>query len=694
MNDRNDQNRFHFQEIELLPAQDSASIKESENREDDADSSTSDTDTARDDQRRAYPSNERGFDAGAKAAPMAFATPEEYAEYWKDFDGLTADLRSDWLLEYMRRAWTALSGRVRSDLTEHEIQQALSEHHEDLVAAWVGTVEQPGPLLALALGGMAAADRTLETGRAAKPPAAKASLLVDWNLLASEALEWAQRYSYKLIKDIDQQTVTAVSNAVSTAIAQGIGIEALTRDLNDIFNDERRARLIAQTEAIRAYNQGAFARWDKAGVTEATWRTVNDSNVCDLCKRLNGQTAKISEGWFDSETDKTYYDSAHVQCRCFRQPVVSAQPFDTSTISDLLGKADETIKLRNDGEFKWEPVGPAPVPKPKPAPKPKPEQKEIKPQPVPALSYKEVLKQREADLRKVKADQKAREQKLRDETDKRVREIWDKKSDLTLKRDALGDSIDDLDRQISSERDKVKQTELMAKRTKLVDEYLDLSDKTRQQLDEMDKQVTALRVNRDEALSKLDTGQKRSAPTFVVKSPAIKKDVTLQSSLDAGQQWLSRIFNGDRFNKQQLEINVERTSKKRSFFKPGEATIAMSKGEFTAVVIHEWGHAIEDGDPELHRRCIEFLESRAESLKPVTLRKLTGNKSYASHEVAYKDKFPDPYVGKVYQNSAGEYYATEILSMGLEAMYKDPVKFEQEDPEYYDFILAITRGYF
>ncbi len=70
---------------------------------------------------------------------------------------------------------------------------------------------------------------------------------------------------------------------------------------------------------------------------------------------------------------------------------------------------------------------------------------------------------------------------------------------------------------------------------------------------------------------------------------------------------------------------------------------------------------------------------------------ITGNSTYRADEIAIKDDFSDPYIGKVYKDSKGNQTATEILSMGLQFMYEDAVTFSIRDPEYFNFILSILR---
>ena len=56
------------------------------------------------------------------------------------------------------------------------------------------------------------------------------------------------------------------------------------------------------------------------------------------------------------------------------------------------------------------------------------------------------------------------------------------------------------------------------------------------------------------------------------------------------------------------------------------------------------------------------------------------------------DKFIDPYMGKQYKKADGSYYATEVVSMGLEYMHSAPATLAMKDPEYFDFIFNLARG--
>ena len=125
--------------------------------------------------------------------------------------------------------------------------------------------------------------------------------------------------------------------------------------------------------------------------------------------------------------------------------------------------------------------------------------------------------------------------------------------------------------------------------------------------------------------------------------------------------------------------------------------------------VHEYAHFIEEHIPHAHRRCQQFLKMRCErdpDAQIVRLNDIVSGGRYGSDEVCIADKFFKPYCGKLYDykkgedgkpklNAAGDGYdvsATEILSMGLEKVFRDPKGFYDKDREYFDFIVNLLQG--
>lgn len=114
-------------------------------------------------------------------------------------------------------------------------------------------------------------------------------------------------------------------------------------------------------------------------------------------------------------------------------------------------------------------------------------------------------------------------------------------------------------------------------------------------------------------------------------------------------------------------------------------TAFLSKSDLQRVVIHELGHTLENNDPIIKAQVRDFYNRRTQGERVESLAQITG-KAYGLQEVTKKDKFIAPYMGKVYYTGH-----TEILSMGLELFYTDPLRFAREDPEMFDFIYSVVR---
>jgi hypothetical protein len=124
----------------------------------------------------------------------------------------------------------------------------------------------------------------------------------------------------------------------------------------------------------------------------------------------------------------------------------------------------------------------------------------------------------------------------------------------------------------------------------------------------------------------------------------------------------------------------------RSFY--GRGSIYMADKAPVEVVVHEAAHWLEESDPKIHAKVQKFFESRTAGEKWQKLSELTGNSNYGDNEVAKPDKWPRPYMGKKTNSDKN----SEILSMGMEMMYRDPVGFAKKDPEYFAFIHNTLRG--
>lgn len=140
----------------------------------------------------------------------------------------------------------------------------------------------------------------------------------------------------------------------------------------------------------------------------------------------------------------------------------------------------------------------------------------------------------------------------------------------------------------------------------------------------------------------------------------------------------------------------------------------------TETFIHEFGHHLETYVPGIKEAAIDFLFYRLgqsveflHKMAPRKLKEVIGP-GYDGNEQGYQDEFykyfkkEGYYVGKIY-GTVRTYYNreedsyefaiqpedvrdTEIISMGLEALYRDPIGFFHHDLEYFIFMIGICTG--
>lgn len=114
------------------------------------------------------------------------------------------------------------------------------------------------------------------------------------------------------------------------------------------------------------------------------------------------------------------------------------------------------------------------------------------------------------------------------------------------------------------------------------------------------------------------------------------------------------------------------------------------------IFAHELCHFIEDKFPQVKEKSVKFLKKRSGNEIAKSLKKLT-NLKYRKDEIAFEDswvaKGGDVYSGKYYTDpQLGDYFATEVLSMGIQRFLTSPARFFRQDPEYFEFVLMQLQG--
>lgn len=147
-----------------------------------------------------------------------------------------------------------------------------------------------------------------------------------------------------------------------------------------------------------------------------------------------------------------------------------------------------------------------------------------------------------------------------------------------------------------------------------------------------------------------------------------------------------------------LGLHIVKDNSIRAFQVDGN--IKISDQHAPSVVAHELAHAIEFSNPDVLRKSAAFLYDRGEGKAAKPLSKLEPGVKYSPSEKALEDKWAEKggraYIGKVYvrgyhpnmtrDNFVSNIQGSEILSMGIQRMLENPVRFRQQDPDYFNFI--------
>jgi hypothetical protein len=130
------------------------------------------------------------------------------------------------------------------------------------------------------------------------------------------------------------------------------------------------------------------------------------------------------------------------------------------------------------------------------------------------------------------------------------------------------------------------------------------------------------------------------------------------------------------------------TRNTRSMASPSQGKVYVGSSFGKRTLFHELAHLLE-ADKKVTGSAYAFLNKRRESDTKFSLKSLTGNFGYRSDEIAYKDTWFDPYVGKYYRHDT-----TEVYSMGMQ-MLSSPellLSLHEKDPEHLSMMLGLCAS--
>lgn len=161
---------------------------------------------------------------------------------------------------------------------------------------------------------------------------------------------------------------------------------------------------------------------------------------------------------------------------------------------------------------------------------------------------------------------------------------------------------------------------------------------------------------------------------------------TMESTWRAGIDWFRNLSSSNPlFERIPAKVGMMEKDGGRAFCTGRNPKL--SANSHASTVVHELGHSLEFADPVIHNQAVKFLNRRTRNETPRKLKDIHPRSDYDDGEIATVDKFMSPYMGKRYSADS----STEIVSMGLQYFFEDPVSFAKKDPDYFDFIYALMR---
>lgn len=197
-------------------------------------------------------------------------------------------------------------------------QQKLQGAAKDLLkllesAGWIKVTQDMNQAITLGLG-----QALLAGGRRAEKDT---NIVMGWTQHDPAAQEFLRKYSFELVKGINDVTRERMRQSLLSGIQSGLNQDAMTLEIEKVIKDKNRSATIANTEVVRAYNVGRKEAMERTGL-KYTWEWLdNQPDSCEICQELHGKEAARSgknKGLFYSKVLGIWIANppVHPHCRC------------------------------------------------------------------------------------------------------------------------------------------------------------------------------------------------------------------------------------------------------------------------------------------------------------------------------------------------------------------------------------------
>jgi SPP1 gp7 family putative phage head morphogenesis protein len=490
--------------------------------------------------------------------------------------------------------------------------------------------------------------------------------------IAIEAVASSAKNSYERLKRHGDTFADTATNIISMGIAQGWGVRRIIQPIQQQLGiTKERALMIVRTESIAAYTDASEQRYRDADIESFLWIAIGDTRTCSYCLARNLQVFKLGDT----------RPPIHPSDRCTVAPW--EDKWKERGLIDLNYLADKRQQALSEAQVSPN-YGLAPFEKAagmKEAPKPiytpigidrvlpssivgAPNRVISSPPPTKVRKPKVAPINYEIDT----SDHKALINLGGEFYQRNYKDI----NDIKVKK--LQDELVELGAKIQLELDKKGVAS-----DRLTKEF---AEKENTLFKAFDRSLTSER----KAMGKLrEAIIAQNGNSFAASMRAENLEYSpflLDNDISRYKATFAEFFTltgGKGSNSLQ---NVYYSDDRAYATKGGDINVGDGS---KASLFHEAGHHVEFESKKLNQAFNAWMQSRAESNKPEMLSKLTGISGFDDSEVAIKDKFIDPYVGKIYSDRS-----TEVLSMGLEHFTNvtDMIKLRSRDPEHFNLTLG------
>lgn len=172
------------------------------------------------------------------------------------------------------------------------------------------------------------------------------------------------------------------------------------------------------------------------------------------------------------------------------------------------------------------------------------------------------------------------------------------------------------------------------------------------------------------------------------------------AAIVAGREWLEKVTAADASLPKGLRVDHARVrgANNRAFYDPSHRKAWIADADTPEIVVHEMGHALEHQLPGVGAQAMEFVAHRTEGESLQKLSKLFPGAGYQRWETGKNFKSAalsaqeNYYAGKVYKVGRAKVAPTEVMAMGLQQLFRDPVGFAQKDPQFCMFVMGMLDG--